>query len=303
VADDTVAIQKAVDDLTAKGLPVIFPAGKYLIDPVKSVFLRNGTKLELAPDAVLVAKPNGAEKYNVLWANRVSDVSITGGQIIGDRAQHNYSSGGTHEWGDGIRFTGVKRASIKDMHISKCAGDGVTINGEDITLENVTSTQNRRQALTIGGVKRVKIINCQLLDTGELAGQAGTSPKAGIDAEPDAAGIDDLLVEGCTIRGNDSAGFLAWIRSEVRINMTNIVIRKCAIDGNVNGAWTKGLGGTISITYDSNTFGPGRGNAIKVDQNTRAILTNNTFVGWTSTNAVARLNGGTFTATGSVYKA
>lgn len=103
VNDDTAAIQAAINALPSAGGTIDIPTGTYRIDAVTSIRLRSYMHLRLSQDAKLVAKPNSAERYNILYVNKVRDVEISGGQIIGERSGHN---GTTGEWGHGIFVRG-----------------------------------------------------------------------------------------------------------------------------------------------------------------------------------------------------
>ncbi len=228
--DDTLAFQRAVDALRGGGVLDV-PAGSYLIDPLRSVHLRSGVHLRLARGARLLARPNAAPRGYVLTVERVSDVRISGGSIVGERHAHQ---GRTGEWGHGIMIRGAARVSVSDMRISDCWGDGISIGGSplgrgrvlpssDIEIANVTCTGNRRQGLTIGRSRRVRVHDCEFSNTG------GTPPAAGIDVEPDAGDIArDVRIERCTVRGNRGPGIQVWKRT------VDVVIADCTIQGNRN---------------------------------------------------------------------
>ncbi len=233
VTDDTAAFQRAIDGLPDDGGTVVVPAGDYLIDPVRSVALRSRMHLQLAPDARLLAKPNGARKSFVLEIARVGDVEVSGGRIVGDRDRHLVATG---EWGHGIAIYGARRVTIRDIHVSRCWGDGIGIAGkrekrtdkriaadpsEDVVLVNVVSTGNRRQALTIGHSSDVRAYDCQFSDT------AGTAPQCGIDMEPDKPhDARRVLIENCRITGNRGSGIQVYMR------VHDVTIRRCTIEDN-----------------------------------------------------------------------
>lgn len=228
VQDDTRAIQAAVDALPPGGGTVVVPPGDYLIDPLVSVKLRSRMHLSMSPGTRLLAKPNAAERAYVLYAAQVRDLEISGGRIIGERSKH---LGTTGEWGHGLMVRGSDGVTIRDIHISHCWGDGISVGGfkagsvitpsTDVLIERVQCVGNRRQGLTIGRTRRVRVYDSSFLDTG------GTLPSAGIDVEPDSGdGAADILIARCTVRGNRGAGIQLYKR------VSDATVRECLIESN-----------------------------------------------------------------------
>jgi len=228
VANDTRAFEAAIDALPQSGGTVQVPPGDYLIDPVVGIQLRSHMHLAMAPGTRLLAKPNAAERAYVLNAFRVSDTTISGGRIIGERSSHK---GTTGEWGHGLMIRASERVNVRDMHISHCWGDGISIGGakvgaafvpsREVTIERVSCAGNRRQGLTIGRSRGVRVFDSEFIDTG------GTLPGAGIDVEPDEGDIaDDILIARCTVRGNQGAGIQLYKR------VSDATVRDCLIEHN-----------------------------------------------------------------------
>ncbi len=253
IRDDTAAFQNAIDALPPDGGTVHVPPGEYLIDPVRSVNLRSRMHLELAPDATLIAKANDEESAYVLHANRVEDAEISGGRIVGDRKRHLGKSG---EWGHGIQVRAASRITIRDMHFSDCWGDGVCIGGtwspskwspererfvsDDIVIARIVSTGNRRQGLSIGGSRNVRVHDSEFSNT------SGTAPECGIDIEPDPPDATyNVHIENCLMKGNASNGLMIYKRCR------GVTVRSCVIEQNrgygilVIGA----TGGSISLNW------------------------------------------------------
>jgi polygalacturonase len=228
VRDDTSSFQAAIDALPDAGGTVYVPAGSYLIDPIRSVKLRSRMHLSLATGARLLAKANAAPRAYVLLAQELVEVEISGGRIIGDRDAH---LGGTGEWGHGIRVRGCAGVTIRDIHISRCWGDGISAGGiknrgesnrpgRDYLFERVVCTGNRRQGLTIGSSRGVRVRDCEFSDTG------GIAPSAGIDIEPDVDVARDVVIEKCLVRGNQGPGISLYKRA------AEVTIRSCTIERN-----------------------------------------------------------------------
>jgi parallel beta-helix repeat protein len=227
VNDDTLALQRAIDALPSDGGTVLVGPGRYLIDPARSLRLRSRMHLKLSPAATLVAKSNALERAYVVLIQDAHDVEVSGGAIIGDRDRH---LGTTGEWGHGLTSRGSSAVTIRDIRISRCWGDGISIGANasrpghpvatsrDVVVARVACVGNRRQGLTIGRSQNVRVFDSEFSDTG------GTAPQAGIDIEPDSpSDAGDIRIErcvqvyrrvwsatiaDCTIAGNQAAGVL-----------------------------------------------------------------------------------------------
>ena len=257
VHDDTAAFQRAIDALPDDGGTVEVPAGTYLIDPTRRTSLRSRMHLKLAPDAQLTAKPNAEKRAYVLMAALVSDVEISGGRILGDRDAH---LGSTGEWGHGIALYGARQVTVRDIHISRCWGDGISIGGkrpggkkslapspsEDVVLSGVTCTGNRRQGLTIGHSRDVRVHDCEFSHT------AGTAPQAGIDIEPDSPGnAMRVHIENCRMNDNRGCGIQIYKRT------SGVTIKDCTIENN-GGFGVLAVGTTDGLIVDNLIRGNGQ---------------------------------------------
>lgn len=227
-SDDTMAIQAAIDALPDAGGTVHVPAGHYMVDATRALELRPNMILDLDPNAIIEASPNGLQRSHVIKVWGADNVTIRGGRIVGEREGHTGIGG---EWGYGINIHGSHNVTVSGTHISNCWGDGIWIGARgrgadqvvatDVTIENVISTNNRRQGMSIGPCKGVRVINCTFSDTN------GTAPQSGIDIEPMEQGpARDVLIEGCTFTGNKGCGV------EIHHNVSGVVVRRCNIHDN-----------------------------------------------------------------------
>jgi parallel beta-helix repeat protein len=228
VHDDTAAIQAAIDALPAAGGTVTIPDGNYMIDAARSIELRSNTSLQMTPSARLSAIANDLERSHVIKVWRANNVQIIGGRVVGERAGHR---GTTGEWGYGINIQASNNVSVIGTHISDCWGDGILIGGigrspsvvvsTNVTLDHVVSTNNRRQGLTIGPVRGVRVIHSTFSNT------HGTLPQDGIDIEPQVQGpASDITFNDCTITGNQGSGL------ELSKNVSGVVLKHCRVQGN-----------------------------------------------------------------------
>ena len=206
--DDTAAIQRAINALPKAGGTVYLPAGRYMINALKPLTLRSHTRLKLDSNAELRVIPNGASRYIVVKVFNVDNVEIVGGKITGDRARHRGNRG---EWGYGINISGSSHVLVRNVKISEFWGDGMWIGATGkgrrldrsnyVTVNNVTSSHNRRQGLSIGPAQHVYIVNSTFQNT------QGTLPEAGIDFEPQEQGpVDTVRVENNTFANNRGNG-------------------------------------------------------------------------------------------------
>ena len=241
--DDTAAIQAAINSLPTTGGTVTIPAGTYLIDTSKKINLRSLMHLKMDPNAILKAKTSSLSRHYLVYISNKSDVEISGGQLVGDRDTHKYATSGTHEWGHGIQILGGKRVTVRDLHVSKCTGDGVCIGGSsaDVVIANIISTQNRRQGLSVTNCSNIKVYDSEFSYT------QGTSPECGIDIEPDDGyTCNSVLIQNCRLNNNKRYGLNIWNRT------TNVTL-----DGNTfeyNGSLGMGTVGISGLTVTNNIF-------------------------------------------------
>jgi polygalacturonase len=226
--DDTSAFQSAINSLPSSGGTITVPAGTYMIDAVRSINMRSHVRLRMSSGAKLVALPNSSQRSNVIKVSRVTDVEITGGAIVGERARHRGTSG---EWGMGINILASRKVYVHDLRISDCWGDGLYIGAigsaghatasTDVTVKGVVSTNNRRQGLSFGPVSRVYVYGSTFSNT------HGTNPEAGIDVEPSVQGTSsNIRIEKSTVTGNAGSGL------ELQAHVTGLTLVSSTIKGN-----------------------------------------------------------------------
>jgi len=244
IRDDTASIQAAINALPSTGGTVSIPAGTYLIDTLKPIRPRSLMMLQMDPNAILKAKTTSVSRAYIMYLTNVSDVEIAGGQLVGERDTHRYMTTSTDEWNMGIQIKGAsKRVTVRDLHVSKCTGDGVCIGGgsSDIVIANIVSTLNRRQGLSITNCSNIKIYDSEFSYT------QGTSPECGIDIEPDAGyTCSNIWIENCRLNNNKKYGINIWK------NASAVTLNKNTIEYNKSlGASTYGCS---NITLTGNTI-------------------------------------------------
>jgi parallel beta-helix repeat protein len=215
IADDTDAIQAAIDSVRSGGT-IVIPDGTYLIDVVGAgsgdqcrdgcggLQLYSDQTLELAPSATLQVIPCSSN-YQLLRIEGQRNVTIRGGTFVGDRAQHVLLDGTADGWGQGILVLSSESVVIEDAVAREFWGDGfyvgpidrTVIPSRDVHLRRCVSDSNRRQGISITNASHVTIEDSHFINT------HGTPPEAGIDLEPDADQfVRDVKIINSTFRNN-----------------------------------------------------------------------------------------------------
>ncbi len=250
VTDDTAALQAALD--AGAGKTVYVPSGVYLVfaDGYRDggrggLVPRSGTRIVMASDATLAARTTSSSDYVVVRVERVSGVTIEGGTIRGERHTHTGRGG---EWGYGIGIFGATDVTLKDLTLRDAWGDGIfieeaqpdwSVTSRNITLQNVASTGNRRQGLSVLGVDGLTVVDSVFERSG------GTPPSAGVDIEPGGYGhkVKNVTFRNCAFRDNAGRGFVA--DSTTGDDIANVRILGGASTGN----------GWEGVVFDGTTGG------------------------------------------------
>ena len=229
VTDDTAAIQAALN----AGSNIYIPDGVYLIDAAYSGWNdtgtgglkpNNNTKIVLSKNAVLVAKNNPTSFYHVFNLIGKKNVIICGGTVEGCLdTPTNVPSGvvGNGEFGDGFDIKASENITISDVEIKNCWGDGIGvaynstggghIASKNVSVENCTIHDCRRQGISIVGAQYMKIRGCEIFKIGDNIGPnndiSGMLPKSCIDieAEHDDCINKNIVITDCYL--HDATGW------------------------------------------------------------------------------------------------
>lgn len=219
--NDTIAIQKAIDEVAGTGGTVLVPDGIYMVDAVDKetqLNLRRSMTLKLSTGATLKAIPNNSVSSSILTIAGVSKVTVIGGTLEGDREQHAGKSG---EWGMGIRIgPRAEHITVSGVTAKEMWGDGFYVEGaRNVTFCSVTADHNRRQGLSVIEVDGLLVTNSVFENT------RGTPPSAGIDLEPDAAAqpVANVRILHSKFLNNAGAGILISGQKHTS-NVSNVAI-------------------------------------------------------------------------------
>ncbi|MGE7760195.1 right-handed parallel beta-helix repeat-containing protein [Peribacillus sp. NPDC097895] len=120
-------INSALDWAAQEGyIEFVLPKGVYLIDENNPIQPKSFMTFNLG-GSVLRIRDNSLIGYAIIsLKNKQQYARITNGKIEGDRYTHNYSSGGTHEFGVGIELKqGVRYITLDNLEIYNTTGDAI----------------------------------------------------------------------------------------------------------------------------------------------------------------------------------
>ncbi|WP_050690586.1 right-handed parallel beta-helix repeat-containing protein [Priestia megaterium] len=250
VADDTTAIQAAINSIPNGG-KIYIPNGTYMINAVTGIKPKSKQTITLSQNAKLKVIPNNSGSYRIFDIVYVSDVTIEGGYLEGDKDTHLEATG---ESGHGIVIgSQASNTVLRDIQISQMWGDGIYMGGAyastNSKIYNVVCDQNRRQGLSITYADGVVVRDSSFINT------SGTLPEAGIDIEPNTNNYTKNIVldnvkcignrSGLQILGiSEKTSKINVINSEFNNNRdygvsithaTDVTLRGCTMSGNRNG--------------------------------------------------------------------
>ncbi|MFC5045336.1 hypothetical protein ACFSTE_17505 [Aquimarina hainanensis] len=220
--------------------------------------------LIMSNDTHIRTFPNSSSKYSLLAVHDAENITIKGGNLYGDRDEHNYAGGGTHEWGHVLALRSAVNVVIDGVRAVNGAGDGIDINSigfthtpegykpsNNIIIKNCILDSNRRNNLTVSDGRDIRIENNQFLNASiNTAHSTGIAPGFGIDIEAERE------------RGDD--GELIYDEMARDIQIVNNIER-----GGRKGAFLVFIGYDILIegNQTENSIGYSFGNGIKIRKN------------------------------------
>ncbi len=212
-----------------------------------AIHLPSNFHLKMTENTFLRVQPSYWPRGILLSVYIKDEVNITGGNLIGDRFEHDYTdiidevgiSRGTHEWPTLINVAGSKDVIVKNVNMKNSTGDGFAFNAsagfrflpgnefnKNISLIGCTIDASRRNNISVLDGEDLFITNCTIINAGEIKekedsnGWLGTNPKVGIDIEPFRSRAPDLSdafeiventqIKGCTFKNNQVASIIEY---------------------------------------------------------------------------------------------
>ncbi|KAB1071268.1 hypothetical protein F6U93_00625 [Tamlana haliotis] len=200
--------------------------------------------LVMTENTHLRVQPNNAPQYCLLALRDVSNVTVKGGNLYGDRDQHDYSGGGqhgSHEWGNVMELHAAKNSIVENVTMKYGSGDGLRISSlkhaweadynasHTLMVRNCTFDSNRRNNISIVDGYNIDIDNNLIINAGvDTPNSTGAAPKFGLDVEAvreaDGNGgyiywqkAEDIRITNNTERGSAAGGFIVFIGYDVTL--------------------------------------------------------------------------------------
>lgn len=179
-ANDTAAIQAAINQVAGTGGTVLIPDGIYMINAAPmGLFPKSNMTIKMTSGAILKAMPTSSGKYSLLRIEKVSNVNVIGGKLQGERKQHQGSSG---EYGYGVMIVASTNVAIQGVTAVDMWGDGFYVGSvsRNAKLCSVIADNNRRQGISIVSADGV------IVKDSIFKNSNGVLPQSGVQIEPNA---------------------------------------------------------------------------------------------------------------------
>ncbi|MHB8781209.1 MAG: DUF5719 family protein [Candidatus Geothermincolia bacterium] len=278
--DDSGAIQAAINAVDSSvGGTVYVPQGVYRVrygayGGDTTLNLKSNMTFQMDAGAELRMDGTNSSRYNLLHAGNVSNVTITGGTITGDRDQHQGTGG---ESGFNISTFNGRNILISGVTSRKAWADGIYIDGwenqvtDGVRVENCVLDSNRRQGISIICGRNITITGSVMSNT------EGAMPMAGLDLEPwnPVQVIENVVVSYNTFRNNDCGFEIGGSQAPVK----NITVTGNTIEQSRNhGMWIDTVS-DVTIT-GNNIVGPAPNWGIDLLGAVRATVDSNNISGF-----------------------
>ncbi|MBO6880219.1 right-handed parallel beta-helix repeat-containing protein [Winogradskyella sp.] len=232
---------------------------EWLVSPLTLRNLENKTII-FEKDVIFRAKPGAYTSTSDCLLKFVDckNISIIGNGALLTMNKQEYVDG---EWRMGLSFMGCSNISVSDLTISSSGGDGIYIDGykdtlysENIRIDSIISTNNKRQGISIISAKDVWVKNSVFTKT------KGTLPEAGLDIEPDKETdvVINVNFDHCSFTDNNHSGIVLGLDNltdqskPVSINFTDCYL---SMNHDVSNRYP-----AAEIIVSSNAFNPVKGN-------------------------------------------
>ena len=261
-SDDTAYINYAIAAMPA-GSILLCNASIYLIDVDTYIIPKANTTIKLSDNTTWQAMDTNSPNYSMIRSENISNWTLKGGILRGDRYTHLDVLGGG---GHGVAIYGTSSdIKIEDVTITEFWGDGIYIGGSsapnNIIMNNVKATHNRRNNMSITGGYNIRSQGCLYSDAN------GTAPQSGVDVEPNGSDIaKDITFSDCIFSNNSNRGLQIEVATAF-----NVLIDHCIAKDNLTQGFLIGVGAHDNII--SNSISKNNGNVgINISSNNNSVL-------------------------------
>ncbi|MDO5987881.1 right-handed parallel beta-helix repeat-containing protein [Flavivirga amylovorans] len=180
----------------------------------------------------LRVQPNDYPYSTLLSVHLGSNIRIEGGNLHGDRDEHDYSQYPVHDWGHLLTIRGGNSVLVKNVTMMDAMGDGLDIQGEghavnpdyrptkDLLVTGCKFIRNRRNNVSITAVDGMTLEDSDFIDASiNTSKSQGTAPGWGLDIEalkPNEL-AENIILRNNRERGSRKGAFIVAIGDRVTI--------------------------------------------------------------------------------------
>lgn len=240
--DETKEIQEALKAAVGKILYIPKQRGQYYM--AGQLMVPSNVQIVCDPNVIFVAKDflkQDFKDFEVLFRfEDVENITFDGGGALFKMNKEKYSN----EFNHLFMVNGSKNVVLKNIRAEDSGGDGFYVGAirtknkfpANITIEDCTATNNRRQGLSVTSADGL------LVKKSAFNASKGADPETGVDIEPGVASavLKNIKLIDCKAEGNRKRGFLVHLN---RLNATSapvdIIFENCIAEGNMEGFSTR----------------------------------------------------------------
>ncbi len=204
----------------------------------KAILIPSNFDFRMTDKTHLRVQPNNSPAYNLMSIYKGENIKISGGNLYGDRWEHDYSpvndirgnNRDTHDWGHVMVVSGGVNILIENIYLADGSGDSFIVNAsrirntdgtpgnaiisKNVTIRNSVITTARRNNISLTDGDGILIENNQITDAAlgdAIPGKytsAGVAPRYGVDLEAwrvrtqNGELLEYERIENVTFRGN-----------------------------------------------------------------------------------------------------
>lgn len=234
ITNDTTAIKSAVANNPNK--VIYFPPGTYKVNTASgAIMLQNGQTLNMT-GATLQLTTSEADNLEILRAYDVTNVTINGGTLRGDKAD---SASTDTDDGVGLRISNASGITVNGLTVEQIRGHGIHIQrGSDLTFTNVTASNNRVNGAAV--VSGSSITFDQVTATGN--GLAGID----LETESELYAVTDVVIRDCTLNGNVNG--LQIDRGSTHAALQDVTVTRTTLNDNSGRGLSGRRGSQVTLT-------------------------------------------------------